>query len=86
MAITKTISLENKAQLLEMVVTEEVILKRDANISAFRRGLSVLKFLDVCKSNCKLVAPLFVYDEQVLNAEEFKKLLKTPFSNLLMVP
>ncbi len=60
--ITRSITVENKSELLQMLVTEEVFFKRDANISAFRKGLEVL---ELCRG---MVSPCTVSKQLLLSA------------------
>ena len=53
-----------------------LLFKRDANISASRKGLEVLGFLDMCRRNSRMVSPLFVYCKQAVSAESFITMLK----------
>lgn len=59
-SITEPVTLTNKAGLLQHLIWEEVILRRDGNIQAFKRGLDHLKLLQLMQTHPALLKPLFV--------------------------
>ena len=70
--ITKGISMLTKMELMQTLIIEEVITKRDVNIRAFRTGLFVLGFLNLCRDYADLMKPLFVHCEEYFTREKFQ--------------
>ena len=54
---------------------EEVIIRREANLKAFRRGLSVLGITSIVEEYPDLLRPLFIEEEHPLTASQFKSLI-----------
>ena len=75
--IPKSITIESKMNLLNCLISEELISKRIHNIQAFQTGLTCLGFLEFCKQNCHITKELFVYDQQRLLASSFIGLIET---------
>ena len=65
-----------KMELVQTLIIEEVIRKRDVNIRAFRKGLFILGFLNLCRDHPLLTKELFVYTKQNLTASVFLSLLE----------
>ncbi len=62
---------ENKFSLIQRLVEEEVIVKRERNLKAIRKGLEVLGFLDLVIKYPSLVKPYFVAESRALVPDEF---------------
>lgn len=75
--VTKPINIESKMDLLNCLVTEELIYKRLHNIEALRKGLSYLGFLDFCHRHMLVAKFLFIYESQPLHADQFTSLLES---------
>lgn len=73
--VTKGISMLTKMELMQTLIIEEVITKRDVNIRAFRKGLFVLGFLNLCRDYADLTKPLFVHCEEEFTREKFMSLM-----------
>ena len=65
-----------KMELVQILIIEEVIQKRDVNIGAFRKGLFILGFLNLCRDHPLLTKELFVYSKKDLTANVFFSLLE----------
>ena len=55
-AVTKS----NKDALLQQLILEEVIIRQEANLKAFRRGLDVLGITALLEEYPHLLKPLFI--------------------------
>ena len=76
-SILGEINKSNKGALLQQLILEEVITRREENLKAFQRGLKVLGFADPIRNWPELTRPLLVNDtERKITAEVFKKLIK----------
>ena len=62
-----------KMELVQSLIIEEIIRKRDINIRAFRKGLFILGF---CQDHPCLTKQLFVYRKEELIANKFLALLE----------
>ena len=49
-SIIEPVTMENKASLLQHLIWEEVILRREGNIQAFKQGLDCLKLLQLMQT------------------------------------
>jgi hypothetical protein len=67
--------MSTKMELTQTLIIEEVIIKRDVNIRAFRKGLFVLGFLNLCRDYADLTKPLFVHCEEDFTSETFMGLM-----------
>ena len=77
--ITKSIAIESKMNLLNCLISEELISKRIHNIQAFKTGLTCFAVLEFCKQKYQITKELFVYDDQQhLLASSFIGLMETP--------
>ena len=67
----------NKVALLQHLIWEEVILRRESNIHAFMKGLSHLKLLELMQKYPEILRPLFVADsaKSQVTTESFLKLM-----------
>lgn len=76
-SITEPVTMANKATLLQRLIWDEVILRREGNIQAFKRGLTYLKLLQLMQANPDLLKPLFVAKSEEVTAEAFMGLVST---------
>ena len=74
-SIIHAVTRSNKDALLQQLIMEEVIIRREANLKAFRRGLSVLGISSMMEEHPDLVRPLFIEEEHPLTANQFKSLI-----------
>ena len=72
-AVTKS----NKDALLQQLIIEEVIIRQEANLKAFRCGLGVLGMTSMLEEYPHLLRPLFVEEEHPLTASQFKNLIES---------
>jgi len=73
---TQAVTIENKAALLQHLILEEVIVRREDNIRAFGNGLEQLGLLTLIKTYPTLMKLLFTYQEQApLTAGHFWELV-----------
>ncbi len=63
----------NKGALLQQLILEEVIIRREANILAFQRGMAILS--DLIRRYPALMRPLLVAEECVLTSDLFMSLI-----------
>lgn len=75
---TQPITNLTKHSLLQKLVVEEVIKKRDDHILSLRKGLEVLGFVAVMQRFPKQCEQLFVYGERLLTAAKLRGLIGTP--------
>ena len=64
----------NRYRLIQCLITEEVIMKREKNMNAFFKGLNSLKVGDLLVENPEY---LFVFKEHVLTADTFLNLIES---------
>lgn len=76
-SITEPVTIANKAVLLQQLIWEEVILRREGNIRAFKRGLGHLNLLQLMHTNPDLMKPLFVAKSEEVTAEVFMGLVSS---------
>lgn len=72
--ITKKITNQNVAHLLQNLLESEIILSRKFEIDSFAEGLKMLEFLDVIKNNKEVFKLLCNSIEQTLTPNGFKNL------------
>ena len=77
--MVETITLRNRLHLLQRLIVEEVLHKRETNLKAFQRGLDVLGVLDLIKQP-EVMRSAFLYDPLLLTVMKFLELL-LPHSN-----
>ena len=75
---TKRLTIRNKAEFLDGLVNQELLLKRGTQISAFGRGLEFLGVLSAIRSHWEELKPAFVHTETMLTAEVFCCAIKSP--------
>lgn len=64
-SLTDPVNRSNKHALLQQLILEEVIIRREVNLKAFRRGLQVLGLCDLLEHHPQSLQPLFVAGAQV---------------------
>ena len=75
-SIVEPITKSSKDALLQELVLEEVIIRRETNLKAFRRGLSVLKITDLLDEYPDLMRVLFVAgDSRSITSHQFVSLI-----------
>ena len=75
-SIVHAVTKSNKDALLQQLIMEEVIIRREANLKAFRRGLSVLGMTSMLEEYPHLLRPLSVEEEHPpLTVSHFKSLI-----------
>ncbi len=67
----------NRYRLIQNLIGEEVILKRERNMKAFFCGLNVLKVGDLMLAQPEKMKSLFVYEENLLTADSFMNLVES---------
>jgi len=73
--ITKKITDQNVAHLVQNLLESEIILSRKFEIDSFAEGLKMLEFLDVIKNNKEVCFKLLCYSiDQTLTSNGFKNL------------
>ena len=75
--VTKEISVRTKMEVIQILIVEEVVTKRDVNIRAFWKGLFDLGYLKLCRDWVKLTKPLFVHCEEDFTRYKFLALVDT---------
>lgn len=70
--------MSSKSNLIQSLIVEEVIGKRQAQIGNLRKGLGMFGVLSICKRYPELCKTLFVHTEYELNFQDFKSLLAKP--------
>ena len=74
---TKVITLSNKTELISGLVLQEVVLKREAQLQSFRKGLDYLGVLQLLQMSPLTLKPVLVYEERPLSADDFINNMKT---------
>ena len=77
--VVEVVTIENKASLVQRLVDEEVIIKRERNLKAFRKGLETLGLLQLVIDYPSLMKPYFVMESNSLTPAEFFSLVKYCF-------
>ena len=70
-SIIEPITHANRYQLIQYLVQDEVITKRESNIKAFFNGLNMLKVGDLLLSHPDTMMSLFVFESEQLTAYSF---------------
>ena len=69
----EVITKSNKDALLQqLIIMEEVIIRREANLKSFRHGLEVMVIPSLLRGYAHLLRPLFVKEQHLLTANEFR--------------
>ena len=69
--VVEPITSHNKAVLIQRLIDEDVIVRRERNMKAFRRGLEALGFLKLPIKHTSLMKHFFVVEHKALTPEEF---------------
>ena len=69
--VTKPINMRTKAKLNQEITIEELLSKREENLRAFQKGLSMLDFLAPYHKHPTLTRELFIDKRQPLTASMF---------------
>ncbi|XP_065067608.1 G2/M phase-specific E3 ubiquitin-protein ligase-like [Rhopilema esculentum] len=72
---TEAITMQNKALLIQELITNELMQKRMYQVISFRKGLAVLNFFPILKKHKDQAKTLLCYQASVITAEQFKSLL-----------
>ncbi len=75
---TKLIGMTNKSSLLQGLIFDELITKRQSQITAIRKGLASLGILRLCRTYPHLMKELFVYSFRPFGAAELMALIAPP--------
>ncbi len=70
------VTMASKTRLLQQLMQEEVLVKRDKNLQAFRRGLTTLGVLDLITAYPSLMRPFFIWRDQPLTAQSFMEMVE----------
>lgn len=82
-SVVEAVTMRNRSLLLQQLMHEEVIVRREGNLQAFQRGLDSLQLSDLLVAHPQLMRPLFVAEDgKHLTATEFISLIVTPRSVL----
>ena len=65
---------QTRMHFLQQLILEEVIIRREANLKAFRHGLDVLEITTLLEEYPHLLKPLFI-EKHPLAASQFKSLI-----------
>ena len=76
--VTQQITLANKTALLQGLIFDEVIAKRQDHIAAFQKGLERLEVMELIRKHPQQMRKLFVHSDETLNADQFLSLIETP--------
>ena len=79
--ITEPVTVLNKTRLLQQLILEEVIIKREHNMRAFLKGLVYLGVNELLTKHPELMRDFFCDNNQELSAEKFFQLIKDPILN-----
>ena len=74
-SITEAVTMLNKSYLLQKLIFEEVITRREGSLQAFRRGLNHLGLVPLLQSFPDMMKPIFVAEPVKLTAESFLSLI-----------
>ncbi len=75
---TETIRRSNKTALLQHLIWEEVVARREDNMAAFRRGMSVLQMVELMHHNPVLTKPLLIAESSsVLTSKQLIDLISS---------
>lgn len=70
-SVIETITKNNKDALLQQLTLKEVVIRREASILAFQRGMHVLGVSQLIRCYPTLMRPLLVAEEKMLTSEQF---------------
>ena len=73
------VTMSSRVRLLQQLIFEEVIVRREGNLLAFKKGLNSLQLGEIIAAHSLLMRPLFVAGAELpLTADVFLSLVKTP--------
>ena len=78
--VTQQITLANKTALLQGLIFDEVIAKRQDHIAAFQKGLEKLKVMALVRKHPQQMRKLFVYSDEILDADQLLSLIEAPLT------
>ena len=73
--VVQQVTLENKSELVQRLIDEEVIIRRERNVKAPRKGLETLGLQKLLIRYTSLMKPYFVQDYSPITPDEFLLLL-----------
>ena len=76
-SIIEAIDKTNKDAFLQQLIMEEVVIRREANLKAFRRGMNMLGITSIIEKYPHLVRPLMIAEEHSITAAQFKCLIES---------
>lgn len=76
-SVVEAIDKSNKDALLQQLIFEEVIVRREANIRAFKHGMSLLNVSSLLEDYPTLMRPLLVAEGPGITSQIFKSLIKS---------
>lgn len=74
-SVTENITRANKTALLQQLIWEEAVVRREHNLMAFRRGMKVLGIVELLQQYPNLTRPLLVAEKSVLSSQQFLSLI-----------
>ena len=78
--VIKAVDVQTKTDLLQCLIVEELIHKRNHNMQVFRKGLNALGFRELCQQSQQLTKQLFVYNEKPLTPVSFLEVMSSTTS------
>ena len=82
---TKCLTLTNKAEFLNGLINQELLIKRRVQISAFGRGLELLGLLSCVRGHCEAMRDVFVHNPtSVIHAKDIFDMIESnrPFCDV----
>ncbi len=76
-SVSTPINLPTKARLLQGLIWDEVVGKRERQLRAFRKGLDNFGILKMIVDHRDLAEELFVFHESALSLEDFRSLISS---------
>lgn len=77
-SVTDAITKSNKLALLQQLIWEEVVHRREHNLKAFRKGLNILGIVNLIQHNPNITRPLFVFDgNATLTSQQFISMIES---------
>lgn len=79
-SLYEPINMANRHALLQQLVFEEVIIRREGNLKALRRGLGTLEWPVLLAKHTDLLKPFFVTGElKAITVEQVKNAISSPW-------
>ena len=72
---TEPVTVANKSCLIQLLIVEEVIIRRQGSLKAFKLGLDHLHLTQLIEAYPAVIKPLFVYQLEPLTSEVFWSLV-----------